>query len=39
MEFPHILRAVIVNGDRAFFSEVMQMITSAVRKLLIAKKS
>ena len=36
-ESPDLRRAVTVKGDRAVFSEVMQIITSAVRELWIAE--
>ena len=36
-ESPDLRRAVIVKGDRAVFSEIMQVMTSAVRKLWIAE--
>ena len=34
---PDLRRAVTVEGDRAVFSEIMQITTSAVRKLWIAE--
>ena len=34
---PNLRRAVTVEGDRAVFSEIMQITTSAVRKLWIAE--
>ena len=36
-ESPDLRRAVTVKGDRAVFSEIMQIMTSAVRKLWIAE--
>ena len=36
-ESPNLRRAVTVEGDRAVFSEIMQIMTSAVRKLWIAE--
>ena len=36
-ESPDLRRAIIVEGDRAVFSEIMQIITSAVRELWIAE--
>ena len=36
-ESPDLRRAVTVEGDRAVFSEIMQIITSAVRELWIAE--
>ena len=37
-ESPDLMRAVTVEGDRAIFSEIMQIITSAVRGILDSRR-